>query len=279
MFEIGDKRVQNLIKFGLTFSQATVYLTLIKLGESNVKRISEATNIARSEVYRVINTLEKTGFAVRIIGVPTMYKATPIRQVYHQLFQNKVNQYTKLKEEAKDLIKSIEASNDELAFPEDEQELILISSKRLHDKKVDFADNETKSSIDILGDFKGLRAKVFCQGHIHEKALKRGVKIRIITDEPEGELHGKFSQLENDSSFQVRYVPSPIAIRLAIYDRKKMFLSVARTMNEMLPCLWSNNSVLANIVMAYFEELWETSHQSSVENKSVQNNMHVQVEK
>jgi hypothetical protein len=50
-------------------------------------------------------------------------------------------------------------------------------------------------------------------------------------------------------------------------------------MNEMLPCLWSNNSVLANIVMAYFEELWETSHQSSVENKSVENNMHVQVEK
>lgn len=79
---------------------------------------------------------------------------------------------------------------------------------------------------------------------------------------------GKFSALENGSSFQVRYVPAPIAIRLAIYDRKKVNLSVTRTMDEMLPCLWSNNSVLAKIVMAYFEELWETSDLLSDKNKS-----------
>jgi sugar-specific transcriptional regulator TrmB len=268
MFEFSDKQIQSLIEFGLTFSQATIYLTLVKLGESSVRRIAEASNIARSEVYRVINTLEKKGLAVRIISVPTMYKATPIKEVYRQLFQDKVSQYTELKDEAKDLIKSMEGYNGELAFPEEEEELVLISSKRLHDKKVDIADNETKSSIDIIGDFKGLRAKVFRQGQIHEKALKRGVKIRIITDELEVEPQGKFSELENGSSFQVRYVPAPISIRLAIYDRKKVNLSVARTMDEILPCLWSNNSVLAKIVMAYFEELWETSDLLSDKNKS-----------
>ncbi|MGA2683284.1 MAG: helix-turn-helix domain-containing protein [Candidatus Bathyarchaeia archaeon] len=271
MFEFNDKRIQNLINFGLTFSQATVYLTLLKLGESSVKRISEASNIARSEVYRIINTLEKTGLAVRIIGVPTMYKATPIREGYRQLFQNKVHEYVELKEEAKDLIKSIEECNGKLPLPEEEQELVLISSRRLHDEKVEFADNLTKSSIDIIGDSKGLIAKEFYQGKIHEKALRRGVKIRIIMDKPEGEPDRKFSPLENDSSFQVRYAPSPITTRLAIYDRKKVNLSVARTMDEgVLPCLWSNNSVLARIVMTYFEELWKTSDQLSGENKSVQ---------
>ncbi|MGA3111478.1 MAG: helix-turn-helix domain-containing protein, partial [Candidatus Bathyarchaeia archaeon] len=108
MFEFSDKQIQSLIEFGLTFSQATIYLTLVKLGESSVRRIAEASNIARSEVYRVINTLEKKGLAVRIISVPTMYKATPIKEVYRQLFQDKVSQYTELKDEAKDLIKSME---------------------------------------------------------------------------------------------------------------------------------------------------------------------------
>lgn len=136
------------------------------------------------------------------------------------MFQDKVSQYTELKDKAKDLIKIMKGSNGELAFPE-EEELVLVSSKSLHDKKVDIADKEAKSRIDIIGDFKGLRAKVFRQGQIHEKARKRGVKIRIITVELEGEQQGKFSALENGSSFQVRYVPAPIAIRLAIYDRKK----------------------------------------------------------
>jgi HTH-type transcriptional regulator, sugar sensing transcriptional regulator len=269
MFEFNDKRIQNLINFGLTFSQATVYLTLIKLGESSVKRISEASNIARSEVYRIINTLEKMGLAVRILGVPTMYKATPIREGYHQLFQNKVRQYNELKEEAKDIIKSIEEYDNKMPLPEEEQELILISSRRLHDEKVEFADNETRSSIDIIGDSKGLIAKEFYLGKIHEKALKRGVKIRIIMDKPEDEPDRKFSPLENDSSFQVRYAPSPITTRLAIYDRKKVNLSVAKTIDEgILPCLWSNNSVLVRIVMAYFEEIWDKSDKLSGENKS-----------
>ena len=211
---------------------------------------------------------KKKGLAVRIISVPTMYKATPIKEVYRQLFQDKVSQYTELKDEAKDLIKIMEGRNGRIGFSRRRRRLVLISSKSLHDKKVDIADKEAKSSIDIIGDFKGLRAKVFRQGQIHEKALKRGVKIRIITVELEGEQQGKFSALENGSSFQVRYVPAPTAIRLAIYDRKKVNLSVARTMDEILPCLWSNNSVLAKIVMAYFEELWETSDQSSDKNKS-----------
>jgi sugar-specific transcriptional regulator TrmB len=240
----------------------------MKLGESSVKRISEASNIARSEVYRIINSLEKAGLAVRIIAVPTMYKATPIREGYHHLFQNKEHQYIELKEEAKDLIKSMEECNDKLPFPEEDQELILISSKRLHDRKVDFEDNETKSSIDIIGDSIGLIAKEFHQRQIHEKALKRGVKIRIIMDNPEGELYNEFSPLENDSSFQIRYVSSPITIRLAIYDRKKVNLSLARTTDEgIVPCLWSNNSVLVKIVLAYFEELWEASDQLSHKNK------------
>jgi sugar-specific transcriptional regulator TrmB len=269
MFEFNDRRIQNLIKFGLTFSQATVYLTLLKLGESSVKRIAENSNIARSEVYRIIVTLEKMGLAERIIAVPTRYKATPVRVGYKELFQNKINQYTRLREEAWELIKKTEEGDDEMSSTEDDQNLILISSKIIHEKKVDLEDKEAKSSIDIIGDLKGLKIKEFYQAKIHEQALKRGVNIRIIAEKLEPEQPGKFSPLEDGLSFQVRYIPSPLSIKMAIYDKKKVNLSVGRTSGEgIVPALWSSNPVLVKIIVAYFEELWEHPEQLSGENKS-----------
>ncbi|MGZ4851384.1 MAG: hypothetical protein ACXV2C_08405, partial [Candidatus Bathyarchaeia archaeon] len=129
------------------------------------------------------------------------------------------------------------------------------------------ADNEARPSIDVIGDFKGLRAMVFCQGQIREKALKRDLKIRIITDKMKGEPQRKFSELENGSSFQVRYVPAPMAIRLAIYDKKKVNLSVQE--QWMKYChVFGQIIQYWQIVMAFFEELWETSDQLSDKNKS-----------
>src|ERR1039458_8159881 len=89
MIQNDDLHIQMLMNLGLTLLQAKVYLTLAELGKAEVKRISNASNVARPDVYRVISTLEQIGLAEKIITVPTMYKATPIKEGYYILLQNR----------------------------------------------------------------------------------------------------------------------------------------------------------------------------------------------
>lgn len=53
------KEVQTLMEFGLTRSQAKVYLTLVRLGEdSKALTIFRFSNVARQDVYRILTELE-----------------------------------------------------------------------------------------------------------------------------------------------------------------------------------------------------------------------------
>ncbi len=57
---------KNLISLGLTENESKVYLDLLKLGEVRTGKLSKETEINRSLIYRVLESLQKKGLVSRV---------------------------------------------------------------------------------------------------------------------------------------------------------------------------------------------------------------------
>ena len=265
MLQDDDVHIQTLMKLELTFLQAKIYLALVKLGKAEVKTISKASNVARPDVYRVMPTLEKLGLVEKIIATPTIYKATPLKEGYYFLLQNKTREHTELQQKTIDLIKNSHESNDKTTLQKEEQQFVLISSKTLHRKKGAIADSMSQTSIDAIGDYEDVMGWFFKNCQNFERVIKRGVKIRIITEKGKGiESMQKISPIfKNNPLFEIRYVTSPVPIKTVIYDKKKANMYVRTSHdNEITPSLWSNNHQFVKVMKAYFEQIWDKAQYS-----------------
>ena len=80
---------QQLIQFGLTKSQANVYLALLKLGQTTILEIAKETKLKRASIYNYIEELINLGLVSKIpIGTKIYFKAeNPLLLLSH--FQKK----------------------------------------------------------------------------------------------------------------------------------------------------------------------------------------------
>ncbi|MGD6851732.1 MAG: TrmB family transcriptional regulator [Candidatus Bathyarchaeia archaeon] len=261
-----DRYIETLMNLGLTLVQATAYSALLRLGKANAKTISKASGIARTDVYRVMRTLEKLGLVEKIIAAPSMYKATSLKDAFKLLLKYKEEEYSVLKDRAAELVRNPPQQGHVSVF-EEEQEFVLISSEKLSAEKIKIEDNRTRHSLDITGDWKGLKFYEYLQLEIHEKALQRGVKIRLITEKHGGDEFEKLypSLFEYGGLFKIRYVDPPIPMRTAIYDKKRLNMSVnTPTDPKVTPTIWSSNPQFVKVIVAYFEQLWKEAEPSNV---------------
>jgi len=70
-----DSAIENLARLGLKEYEARIYVALVGLGETNVRRIHEASGVPRPRVYDVLHALDEKGFIEIRQGSPLMYRA------------------------------------------------------------------------------------------------------------------------------------------------------------------------------------------------------------
>jgi sugar-specific transcriptional regulator TrmB len=250
--------------------QAKIYVSLVKLQEAGVKKISAALNVARPDVYRVLPRLEEIGLVEKIIAKPTQFKATPIKEGCNILLQTKTKEYTALHQNAIELIKNFERRKDEITMHDMTlEQFSLITSKALLLKKFEIEDSSAENSIDVIGNWNLVRNLIFNHLQIFEKALKKGIKIRAVTEEFEvNEYDDKvLMKFKDNPLFEIRHLDMPISIKAAIYDSKRANMCV-RTMDdgEMAPSLWSDNPQFVKVIKAYFENIWNEAHEYNFKN-------------
>jgi Predicted transcriptional regulators len=250
------------MSLGLTYLQAQVYVTLVKFGKAEAKTISSATNVARGDVYRVMATLEKLGLAEKLIYTPTTFQATPLKEGYELLLQNKEQEYVTLTEEVIEAMNGI-PEKAEMSMPDD-QKIIMISSEKLFQDEIQTECNNSTKSINIAISWKSLSVKEFDQLPIHEKALERGVKIKLLTEKHDGVAFEKLypSLLKNKRIFEIRYINPPIPLRGSIIDDAHIIISTKQSKDpQVTPVLCSNNLQLVRAITAYFDQIWQTAEQ------------------
>jgi sugar-specific transcriptional regulator TrmB len=251
-----EEYVQTLMGLGLTLLQAKTYFALAKLGVADVKTISKVSNVARQDVYRVTPKLQKRGLVEKLIATPTLYKAIPLKAGLSTLLQQKVEEDAELQGKTEVLISNFEKKfGSGMAYQENDSQFIITSEETLFRKRISEATDAAQTSKDAIVTLEGFRAVLFHHMQHLKNAINRGVKIRIITEQPRDmqSVRKIARDLKRTQLFECKYTSAPTPICMMIFDNKEVNLRMAE---GAVPSFWSNNPNIVSLSRKYFDELW-----------------------
>lgn len=257
-----DEVRQVLADLGLTLSQARVYFTLFQSGVSTVRTISKTSKVAREHIYEVLPQLQDLGLVEKIIGIPSEFRALPIKEGLSLLFQRRKRKTHELQEQTMEIIRSCAKENFETSSREEDSQFILIPKRKAAINRRKKEIEATQKSIDSIISSKRLEPTAYTYYEVAKKALERGVKIRAITEKPENEnaLPEVIQDLKKNPSFKLKYILHPPSAILTIYDKKEMLVTTSpKTGLGESPALWTNNPSILAVINDFFEISWITA--------------------
>lgn len=181
--------VSGLNQFGLTRQEATIYTVLLENGRMTGYEVAKRTNISRSNVYTALAGLVEKGAADLVEGEPMYY--VPI--AVHDFLDNKLYQLNEIKEK------------------------ILLQAPKPLGPVDNYA--TVKNDVHILAKMRNMidnakfRIYFSAQQEVVQKlnynlreAVRRGLKIVIITSGNEYVLENAQVYLNRENSTQVRLI-------------------------------------------------------------------------
>jgi len=267
-----------LIKLGLTSIQAKVYIALNKLGNTNIKTISNSAKLDRANLYRTISQLQDIGLVQLLLGKPNTYRALSIQDAIQLLLLKKTQEFDEIKKDTLKTIKRLKVKeiqnypiNDDSfqIAPGGGQEIVFMT-----------AFNKTRSSYDGIAKSSDLLKWIIAasRNNVIMKLLRRGINFRFVlfNDVQKTELlkvlERKKTLTKLKGTLKIRlvdYLPEAV---LGIIDGKEVFIHTKPLPDWVgTPCLRSNNVCLVGITNKYFEALWskaETLSQTLQESRA-----------
>lgn len=253
-----ESETQALLNLGLNATQARVYLCLAILGNANAKTLTECSKVQRQDIYRVLNELFELGLIQKELGKPTNFRAMPVKYGLN-ILAHRLDRKTRIahKTAAKALSgfgKYIVAKNSQtlsnlVLVPE--QEPIVLKAQELL--------NSASYSLQVLSPAKNLFPWILEQKNLFRKALKRNVKFQFITDRTENgkALSQSLAVFRNNTDFELRMSPEPLAVSFGVYDRKKLIIELSAAEGYLQSqALVSENFCLLELALSYFESAW-----------------------
>lgn len=99
-------------KFNFTEYETKVYTTLLKIGASTGYEISKMSNVPRSKVYNILETLAQKGVVSKSSGQTTLYCALPVDDLILALRKEKEQELNQLEVCLKDSVSCVHESNE-----------------------------------------------------------------------------------------------------------------------------------------------------------------------
>jgi len=261
-----DRDAQMLCAFGLTPNQARVYLTVCRLGIAQVGRVSKASKVRREDIYRLLPSLEKLGLIEKVLGTPTKIRAIPVEDALSLLVKQEEDKAHKkmaeLKMKKDEFLKVFKASSKAMAEEVEGTEFSFITEKAAIINKATLFLKKLEREVDIVSSRLKLTQMIGIFSELFKKALKKGVRFRVITEMPEEEdqipriIEERLSPV---AAFKLRYAES-LPSHYLIVDNKEMMITTSTdgALAER-PTLWTNSASLIEPLQRTFEELWHKS--------------------
>jgi sugar-specific transcriptional regulator TrmB len=268
-----EEDVQSVTGLGLTVSQAKVYLALCALEKATARRVSQHSKVARQEAYRILTELQEKGLVEKVIAVPTEFKAIPIEDGVRILIERQKAEISKHEKEAAELLHKLERITAERSLQEEKGQFVLVPEREAVALRTSKALNNALTSMDsIISWRKFLYLVLNARKFGLQKALERGVKIRIITEKPEDEksLPEILNTFKKKYFFKVKYLLDAPSAHIALFDKKEVFINTSTThgLTE-TPLLWSDSPSLIAIAHDYFETTWISAMELKPEEHSL----------
>jgi HTH-type transcriptional regulator, sugar sensing transcriptional regulator len=253
-----ERSIKTLVDFGITRTQAKVYLTLADKGTLTLRTASDFSGVGRPDTYRALLDLKKEGLIETILGNPTKYRAIQISDAISILMGQKRKEIMNLKEKSNRLLTEFEQKTASQVNVSD-SEFVIVPKGAASAKKRLSAIKNAEYSVDCITSFKRFNQTLLVANDEIINAANRGVKIRFILDKciVNKPLSKEFEMFCKNASCAVKYVRDPPQSLVTIFDKKEAQIAMSKEGDlTQSPMLWSNNVVIVKICQHYFETNW-----------------------
>jgi sugar-specific transcriptional regulator TrmB len=263
LLELRSYEIQTLKELGLSILQARAYLALARLGSAKVNTISKFSCVARSDLYRTLNSLQELGLVEKVISSPLQFRAAPLDQGLLLLLKRRNREQRRLRSKTLRLVREFKDAGKAVSSEADGSKFVLVPSGNLLLEKIKAAVDQSQKGIDLLLSWRRFLLGVTdAFAEVFERAFGRNVKFRFIVDASEEEAVAKrvLQLCRGKPNCQFRFIHAPPDYVFSIYDKKEAFIIVDPKANlPDSPALWTNNPSLISLIRDYFEILWFTS--------------------
>ncbi len=250
----------KLKEFGLNSYESKLWTALLSRGVSTAGELSDISGVPRSRAYDVLESLEKKGFIVVKLGKPIKYIAVNPKETVDRVkkrLHEETEQKTKMLENLKDSdvleeLNKLHKTGVEMIDPTEKS-----GSFRGRDKLYEHLSTLLKNaekSITIVTSSAGLSRKLSYFKSDLEKAVKRGVKVRVAA--PMNEDAKKLAkQLDG-----VEFRQGGGEARFCVVDGKEMVLMLTddKNVHESFDSgIWVSTPYFVKNFEGMFEKDWK----------------------
>ena len=267
-----EQTSRDLVDFGLTKTQAKIYVTLVSLGVASASEVAALSKIRREEVYRIIPELEKRGIISRKLQTPRKFAVANPETAIEILTKTKLeamrDEIDKVERKRTEIVSKLKAI--ELPVKQNAASIEVISQRnQAHARLTEIAQNARKY-LDIAAKLENLilvysnRPK-----NVTDRIIKK-VKMRIITESHgyEGLAKELVTESEaNGNSVELRFVER-LPFSLIIADDTEAMWGEGQPTTEDFPVFWANDPTQIAILKMSFENLWNESANKHLSKKT-----------
>ncbi|MCJ7424374.1 hypothetical protein MUP01_08940, partial [Candidatus Bathyarchaeota archaeon] len=256
-----EKTAKELALFGITNTQAKIYIGLNALGVASASEIASLSGVRREEVYRVMPELEKLGLVTRKLGTPRRFFTIELRMALKTLIETKrkameeeiVNLMRKKVELIAQLKTTTRLRPEEDSSTEVFSEYMSVLAKLVQMTKKAKRRIMLVSSLDQVGTV--LVRKI-------EKTIemnKNQISTQIITDNSwlnETRLLKLMRSKMADKQIELRHV-EVLPFNLLIVDEEEAIWGEFQPRNAGSKTFLTNDQTQIGLVKMAFDNLWE----------------------
>jgi sugar-specific transcriptional regulator TrmB len=251
-----EKIKNELIDFGLTKSQAKVFIYLGKYGSKTASEIAKALQLPRTETYHLVNSLQNMGLAVAELAHPTKYTAKEMREAVSTLVQqeqDRIDVLANKEESLSEMWKEIPFFAVETDESKSEKMQLLHGNGPIINKIKEMVGSSTED-FRIYGSVSDLlrmhHSDVFDWVESSPTNLK--MVVSPLNKTPEF--------LSDINSNSIRAIPSNSENKCFIVNDKKevlIFMRNATHPTRQVFAWWSDSETLVDMMTSLFELSWE----------------------
>ncbi|MEK6859599.1 MAG: helix-turn-helix domain-containing protein [Nanoarchaeota archaeon] len=241
-----------LEEIGLTKGEITIYLTLLKLGETTTGKIIDEAQISSGKIYEILDKLIKKGLVSFIIKEKTKYfsAASPNRILD---FLHEKEKELKIKEQ--ELTKEIPLLLQFQKSKKENYETHLYKGFKGIQTAIFEVLNDLTSKDEVLAmgiiSSKKEQFNILWQNW-HNQRIKKKIICKAIFSDKETEYYKTFKKMPRT---EVKYLQGITPSAIDIIGSKVLIF----TYGEEISCLSINNKEIADSFRTFFSTLWKVS--------------------
>jgi len=251
-----EKIKNELINFGLTKSQAKVFIYLGKYGSKTASEIAKALQLPRTETYHLVNSLQNIGLVVAELNHPTKYNALEMKEAISTL----VNQEQERIDNLANKEESISAMWKEIPFfvvETDEsksEKMQLLHGTGPITNKIKEMISSSSEDFRIYGSVSDLLRMY--HSDVFDWIENSSTNLKLIVSP----VNKKSEFLSEINSDKIRAIPSNTENKCFIVNDKKevlIFMRNATHPSRQTFAWWSDSETLVDMMDSLFELSWE----------------------